>query len=138
MNPDDLVALAEAAGLKYIPTLSDVPDNLSKRVRSTCFPPTPDEVKTFVNSKSPNAYVGLIDRRLNSRHYGERWARHWLDVARFAEHSGFEHDDNRPNAYHYRDFVIKAFNDDLPFDQFVRWQIAGVCQLENPDVPTCR
>ena len=62
---------------------------------------------------------------LASRHYGERWARHWLDVARFAESSGYEHDDDRKHAYHYRDFVIRAFNDDLPYDDFVRWQIAG-------------
>src|SRR5207247_10926362 len=61
----------------------------------------------------------------DSPRYGERWARHWLDVARFAESSGFEHDYDRPFAYHYRDFVIRALNMDMPFDQFVRWQIAG-------------
>ncbi|MCA9216217.1 MAG: DUF1549 domain-containing protein [Planctomycetales bacterium] len=88
-------------------------------------PPTPGEIEKFVSADSPDAYSQLIDRLLNSRRYGERWARHWLDVARFAESSGFEHDDDRPNAYHYRDFVIKALNADMPFDQFVRWQIAG-------------
>ena len=67
----------------------------------------------------------MIDELLESNHYGERWARHWLDVARFAETGGFELDGLRPRAYQYRDFVIKAFNDDLPYNQFVQWQIAG-------------
>ncbi|MEJ6620314.1 MAG: DUF1549 and DUF1553 domain-containing protein [Opitutae bacterium] len=66
-----------------------------------------------------------IDELLDSPRFGERWARHWLDVARFAESHGFEQDYDRPHAYHYRDFVIKAFNQDMPFDQFVRWQLAG-------------
>ncbi len=88
-------------------------------------PPNPAEVQRFVNNKDPQAYQQLVDRLLGSRHYGERWARHWLDVARFGESSGYEHDDDRKNAYHYRDFVIRAFNDDLPYDDFVRWQIAG-------------
>ena len=88
-------------------------------------PPTPAEVDAFVADKHPEAYDRMIDRLLDSRHYGERWARHWLDVARFAESSGFEHDDDRNHAYHYRDFVIKAFNRDMPFNEFIRWQIAG-------------
>ena len=67
----------------------------------------------------------MIDDLLESPRFGERWARHWLDVARFAESHGFEQDYDRPHAYHYRDFVIKAFNMDMPFDQFVRWQVAG-------------
>ena len=96
-------------------------------------PPTPAEITCFLANDDPRAYSQLIDRLLGSRHYGERWARHWLDVARFAESSGFEHDDDRPTAYHYRDFVIKAFNDDLPYDDFVRWQLAGD-ELE-PDNP---
>ncbi len=66
-----------------------------------------------------------MDKLLASPHYGERWARHWLDLARFAESHGFEHDYDRPTAYHYRDFVIEALNRDLPFDTFVKWQIAG-------------
>src|SRR5262249_44638768 len=74
---------------------------------------------------SPAAYDRLIDRLLCSPHYGERWARHWLDAARFAESDGFEQDTDRPYAYWYRDFVIKALNDDMPFDRFVEWQIAG-------------
>jgi mono/diheme cytochrome c family protein len=88
-------------------------------------PPTPEEVAAFVEDKAPDAWDQLIDRTLASPHYGERWARHWLDVARFAESSGFEHDYDREGAYQYRDFVIRALNEDMPFDQFLRWQIAG-------------
>ena len=74
---------------------------------------------------APDAYERLVDRLLASPRYGERWARHWMDVARFAESHGYEQDYDRPFAYHYRDFLIRAFNDDMPYDQFVRWQIAG-------------
>lgn len=88
-------------------------------------PPTPAEVQAFLKDETPDAYARLIDHLLNSPHYGERQARHWLDLARFAESHGFEHDYDRPTAYHYRDFVIKAFNMDLPYDTFVKWQIAG-------------
>src|SRR5205823_8619152 len=88
-------------------------------------PPQPDEVDAFVNDNAPDAFDRLLDRLLASPHYGERWARHWLDLARFAESHGFEHDYDRPTAYPYRDFVIKAFNQDLPYNTFVRWQIAG-------------
>jgi len=88
-------------------------------------PPTPAEVDAFVNDPAPDAYERLVDRLLESPHLGERWARHWLDLVRFAESGGYEFDKDRPTAHHYRDFVIKAFNQDLPFDQFVRWQLAG-------------
>ncbi len=88
-------------------------------------PPTPSEVQEFLAHDSDHAYTNMLDSVLDSPRYGERWARHWLDVARFAESTGFEHDDDIATAYHYRDFVIRAFNDDMPFDQFVRWQIAG-------------
>ncbi|MCC6508524.1 MAG: DUF1549 domain-containing protein, partial [Pirellulaceae bacterium] len=71
------------------------------------------------------AWSQLIDHLLMSPHYGERWARHWMDVARFAESHGYEQDYDRPTAYHYRDFLIQAFNSDMPYDQFVRWQLAG-------------
>jgi cytochrome c553 len=91
----------------------------------TGLPPTPEEVETFTRDSAPDAYEKLLDKLLKSPHYGERWARHWLDVARFAESHGFEHDYDRPTAYHYRDFVIKALNDDLPYDTFVQWQLAG-------------
>ncbi|HEY2149033.1 MAG TPA: DUF1549 and DUF1553 domain-containing protein, partial [Pirellulales bacterium] len=84
-----------------------------------------EEVAAFVNDPDPAAYAKLIDKLLASPHYGERWGRHWLDLARFCESSGYEHDNDRPHAYQYRDFVIQALNKDVPFDQFVRWQIAG-------------
>jgi cytochrome c553 len=88
-------------------------------------PPTPEELAAFLADDSPEAYEKAIDRLLASPHFGQRWARHWLDVARFAESHGFEQDYDRPHAYHFRDFVIEAFNSDLPYDQFVRWQLAG-------------
>jgi hypothetical protein len=99
----------------------------------TGLPPTPEEIEAFVNDTDPSAYDKLLDRLLASPRYGERWARHWLDLARFAESHGFEHDYDRPTAYHYRDFVIKALNADMPYDRFVRLQLAGD-ELE-PDNP---
>ena len=91
----------------------------------TGLPPTPEEVDSFVNDADPQAYEKLLDRLLESPHYGERWARHWMDVARFAESHGYEQDYDRKHAYHYRDFLIKALNQDMPYDQFVHWQVAG-------------
>ena len=88
-------------------------------------PPTAEEINAFVKDRSKDAWPKLIDKLLASPHYGERWARHWLDVARFAESSGFEHDFDREGAFYYRDFVIKALNSDMPYDQFIRWQLAG-------------
>ncbi len=88
-------------------------------------PPSVDEVESFVADQDSAAYAKLIDRLLQSPQYGERWARHWLDVARFAESHGYEQDYDRKNAYHYRDFLIRAFNADLPYDTFLRWQLAG-------------
>jgi hypothetical protein len=88
-------------------------------------PPTPEEVEAFVADATPDAMAKLVSRLLERPEYGERWARHWLDVARFAESHGFEQDYDRENAFHYRDFLIQAFNRDLPFDRFARWQIAG-------------
>jgi hypothetical protein len=88
-------------------------------------PPTPEEVDAFIQDPDPNAYEKLLDRLLASPHYGERWARHWMDVARFAESHGYEQDYDRPYAYPYRDFLIRALNEDMPYNQFVTWQIAG-------------
>uniref|UniRef100_A0A7C2K204 DUF1553 domain-containing protein n=1 Tax=Schlesneria paludicola TaxID=360056 RepID=A0A7C2K204_9PLAN len=97
-------------------------------------PPDPDDVEAFVHDPAPDAYEQLVDRLLASPHYGERWARHWLDVVRFGESNGFERDLPRPNAWHYRNWVIEAFNRDLPYDEFVRWQLAGdVLAPEEPD-----
>lgn len=91
----------------------------------TGLPPKPAEVDAFVNDKSPDAWPKVIEKLLASPHYGERWGRHWLDVARYADSSGFEQDYDRPNAWRYRDYVIKAFNEDKPYNVFLKEQIAG-------------
>ena len=88
-------------------------------------PPTPEEIDAFVASKSPRAYEELVERLLASPHYGERWARHWLDVVRYTESQGFEYDRLRDNAWHYRDYVVKSFNADKPYDRFMQEQVAG-------------
>ena len=88
-------------------------------------PPTPEEIAEFINDDSPIAYEQLVDRLLASPQYGERWARHWLDVVKYADTCGYDKDKLRPNAWPYRDYVIRAFNEDKPYDRFVREQIAG-------------
>ena len=88
-------------------------------------PPTPDEVEEFVADSCEDAYERLVERYLASPHLGERWARHWLDVVRFAESHGFEMNNPRPNAWPYRDYVIRSFNEDKPYGQFVFEQLAG-------------
>lgn len=88
-------------------------------------PPSRAEVEAFVTDGSPEAYERRVDSLLAGQHYGERWARHWLDLARFAESNGYAFDKDRPAAYHYRDFVIKALNEDMPYDRFVKLQLAG-------------
>jgi mono/diheme cytochrome c family protein len=126
-TPIDQFVLAkqEEKGLK-----PNAPIDRRKLIRRATFdliglPPTPEEIEAFVKDKSTDAYEKLIDRLLASPHYGERWGRHWLDLARFGESHGYEQDYDRKYAYHYRDFVIEALNQDLPYDQFVKWQIAG-------------
>ncbi len=126
-NPIDAFILArlEAAGLAPAPPA----DRLTLIRRATFdllgLPPTPEEVDAFVADPSPAAYERLIDRLLASPHYGERWGRHWLDVARFSESHGYEYDHIRDHAWHYRDYVIRSLNADRPYRQFVREQIAG-------------
>ena len=88
-------------------------------------PPTPAEAAAFLADNRPDAWERLIETLLASPHYGERWGRHWLDVARYADSSGFEQDYDRPNAWRYRDYVIRAFNQDKPYDVFLKEQIAG-------------
>jgi Protein of unknown function (DUF1553)/Protein of unknown function (DUF1549)/Planctomycete cytochrome C len=88
-------------------------------------PPSPAETAAFLADSAPDAWERLIDTLLASPHYGERWGRHWLDVARYADSSGFEQDYDRPNAWRYRDYVIRAFNQDKPYDVFLKEQIAG-------------
>ena len=134
-TPIDRFVLArlEAAGVKPNP-----PANRRTLIRRAWLsllglPPSPEQVQAFVSDSSPGAYQRMIDGLLESPHYGERWARHWMDIARFAESDGFEEDFDRPYAYHYRDFLIKAFNRDMLYDRFVRLQIAGdELEPENP------
>ena len=88
-------------------------------------PPTPEQVEKFAGDDSPDAWPELIDELLESKHYGERWARHWLDVARYADSGGYETDIYYRNSWRYRDYVVKSFNDDKPYSTFVQEQIAG-------------
>lgn len=120
-----ILAKQEAAGIALNQTASR--RVLIRRVYFDLWglPPEPAEVEAFVADPSPEAYTRLVDRLLDGTHYGERWGRHWLDLARFAESNGYAFDKDRPAAYHYRDFVIKALNEDMPYDRFIRLQIAG-------------
>jgi len=91
----------------------------------TGLPPEPEQVKAFLADDSPNAFEAVVDRLLESPHYGEHWARHWLDLVRYAETNSYERDDPKPFVWRYRDYVIRSFNDDKPYDRFVREQLAG-------------
>ncbi len=91
----------------------------------TGLPPTSEEMEAFLTDTSPHAYEKVVDRLLDSPQYGERWARHWLDVVRFAETDGFAIDEERPTLWRYRDYVVRVFNEDRPFDRFIREQLAG-------------
>jgi mono/diheme cytochrome c family protein len=126
-NPIDAFILAKLEAAKITPATDADKRTLLRRVSFdlTGLPPTTDEVKAFLEDTAANAFEKVVDRLLASDAYGERWGRHWLDPARYAESHGFEHDYFRPHAYHYRDFVIRALNADMPYDQFVRWQLAG-------------
>ncbi|NUM53572.1 MAG: DUF1553 domain-containing protein [Candidatus Hydrogenedentes bacterium] len=88
-------------------------------------PPSPEEVDEFINDSNPNAYENLVDRLLASPRYGERWGRHWLDVVHYGDTHGYDKDKRRPNAWPYRDYVIQSLNDDKPYGQFIKQQIAG-------------
>ena len=97
-------------------------------------PPSPEQVQEFVSDPDPDAYERLVDRLLASPQYGERWARHWLDIAHYADTHGFERDQRRDHAWRYRDWVIQALNSDLPYDEFLRLQLAGdVLWPDRPD-----
>ena len=91
----------------------------------TGLPPTPAETEAFLKDSAPNAFIKVVDRLLASPRYGEKWARHWLDVVRYAETNSFERDGIKPNAWRFRDYVIESFNKDKPYDQFVKEQVAG-------------
>jgi mono/diheme cytochrome c family protein len=126
-NPIDAFVLARLERLGIAPSPEADRSTLVRRLSLDLIglPPTPAEVDRFVQDGSPDAYERLVDRLLASPHFGERWGRHWLDLARYADSDGYENDNLRPNAWQYRDWVIQAINQDLPFDQFTIHQLAG-------------
>ncbi len=130
-TPLDRFILAMLENAKIAPNAIAAKQQLIRRAYFDLIglPPSPEDVDAFLKdgaTAAPQvAFAKVIDKLLASPHYGERWGRHWLDLARFGESHGFEHDYDRPTAYHYRDFVIEALNQDLPYDKFVKWQIAG-------------
>jgi hypothetical protein len=123
----DRFILAKLREQKLSPVKDAAPDTLIRRLSYdlTGLPPTPDQVKAFERDHSERAYEQLVDRLLASQQYGERWGRHWLDVARYAESSGPSRNMPYPNAWRYRDYVIDAYNRDEPYDRFLKEQIAG-------------
>ena len=113
---DYLVAQHLPMGLKVAPRADKT--TLIRRVSYTLtgLPPTPEAIREFKEDESPQAFENLIDRLLASQRYGEQWGKHWLDVVRYADSSGFANDYERPNAWRYRDYVIRSFNQDKPYD----------------------
>jgi len=120
-----ILARLEAKGLSPAPPADK--RSLLRRVTFdlTGLPPTPREIADFLDDQSPQAFEKVLERLLASPHYGERWGRHWLDLVRFGETSGHEFDSEKPDAWRYRDYVIRAFNEDVPYDRFIREHIAG-------------
>jgi hypothetical protein len=136
-TPVDVFILArlERAGRRPAPPADRL--MLLRRVTFdlTGLPPTPEEQEAFLRDGSPGAYERVVERLLASPHYGERWAQHWLDVARYAETNGYEGDAERPQAWRYRDYVVRALNDDKPYDRFVTEQLAGDLLARTADGP---
>lgn len=126
-TPIDHFVAAKQEALGLTPNGPVAKEKLIRRVYFDLIglPPTPEQVEAFVKEDSPQAFEKVVDGLLQSEHYGERWGRHWLDVVRFAESGGYEFDGFRPGAYHYRDWVIKSLNADLPYNEFIRLQLAG-------------
>jgi hypothetical protein len=126
-NPIDAFILAklEEKDLKPAPAADKITLIRRATLDVTGLPPTPAEVDAFLADKSPRAFEKVVDRLLASPQYGERWARHWLDLARYAESEGFKSDETRPNIWRYRDYVIQSLNEDKPYGRFVQEQIAG-------------
>jgi Protein of unknown function (DUF1553)/Protein of unknown function (DUF1549) len=126
-NPIDAFILQRLQKAKLKPSPRADRATLIRRVYFDMIglPPSPREVAEFLADKSPDAWQKLIEKLLASQHYGERWAQHWLDVVRFAETDGFEYDTHRRDAWRYRDYVIRSFNKDKPYDRFVTEQLAG-------------
>ena len=127
LNPVDLFVAARLEQQSITASPSASRSTLIKRLHYDLLglPPTVEEVKAFEDDSAPDAYPRLVDRLLESPRFGERWGRHWLDKARYADSDGYEKDNARPNAWHYRDWVIRALNEDLPFDEFTVQQLAG-------------
>ena len=136
-NDIDRFVLARLESAGFAPARPASRHSLVRRVYYDLIglPPTPAEVKQFVNDTDPQAYEKLIDRLLASPHYGEKWGRHWLDLVRYAESNSFERDGTKPFVWRYRDYVIRSFNQDKPYDQFLREQLAGD-ELPNANVET--
>jgi len=135
-NPLDRFIHAKLAGHKLTPSPEADRRTLIRRVTYDLhgLPPSPDETDAFAADNSPDAYERLVDRLLASPRYGERWARHWLDVAHYGDSHGYDKDKPRPNAWPYRDYVIRAFNQDKPYSRFVREQLAGdILYPDDPD-----
>ncbi len=126
-NPIDAFVLRKLEEKGLEPALPASKRTLARRVYFDLIgmPPTPDEMQAFLNDPAPNAYEKLVDKLLSDPRYGERWGRHWLDLVRYGETSGLEGDGAIGNAWRYRDWVIEAFNSDMPYDRFVILQLAG-------------
>jgi mono/diheme cytochrome c family protein len=126
-NPIDAFILAKLEEKGLQPNAPASKRELARRLYYdlTGLPPTPAEMDRFLADTSSTAYEDLVDRLLASPRYGEKWARHWLDLVRFAETASYERDNPKPNAWRFRDYVIRAFNKDTPYDQFVKEQLAG-------------
>jgi hypothetical protein len=126
-NPVDAFVLAKLRELKIKQVAPASKPELLRRVTFdlTGFPPTASELEEFVADRSPRAWEKVVDRLLASSAYGERWAQHWLDLAHYADSNGFEIDADRPDSWRYRDWVIKALNEDMPYDRFVTLQVSG-------------
>jgi hypothetical protein len=126
-NPIDRFILAGLEEMGWEPTREADRPSLIRRVTYdlTGLPPTSAEVDAFVHDERPGAYERLVDRLLNSPHHGERWGQHWLDLAHYADSNGFELDAERPDAWRYRDWVVRVLNEDVPYDRFVSLQLAG-------------
>ena len=126
-NPIDVFVLARLEDEGLTPSVEADRVTLIRRLHLDLLglPPTPAEVAAFVDDARPDAFERLVDRLLASPNFGERWGRHWLDLARYADSDGYEDDLYRPDAWRFRDWVIQSINKDVPFDQFTLEQLAG-------------
>src|SRR4051812_48169646 len=137
-NPIDAFVLEQLEASAVRPAREADRPTLLRRLSFdlTGLPPTPEELAAFLADRSPDAYERVVDRLLASPRYGERWAQHWLDLARYADSDGFEFDQARPDAWRFRDWVVSALNADMPYDRFLALQLAG--DEVAPDDPSAR